>query len=62
VSALVLYENTAMLRLARKVGFEPRKSSGLAVELELDLGRIRDTGMAAAYAGASVDAIETTIR
>jgi RimJ/RimL family protein N-acetyltransferase len=44
VSALVLCENTGMLRLARKVGFEPRKSSGLAVELELDLGQIRDTG------------------
>jgi RimJ/RimL family protein N-acetyltransferase len=39
LSALVLYENTAMLRLARKVGFEPRKSSGLTVELEFDLGK-----------------------
>jgi hypothetical protein len=40
VSALVLYENTAMLRLARKLGFEVRKSSGLVVELERDLGRV----------------------
>jgi hypothetical protein len=28
----------AMLRLARKVGFEAHKSSGLVVELEFDLG------------------------
>jgi N-acetylglutamate synthase-like GNAT family acetyltransferase len=52
VSALVLYENTAMLRLARKLGFEVRKSSGLAVELERELGRI---DMAPAYAAASMD-------
>jgi L-amino acid N-acyltransferase YncA len=38
LSALVLHENTAMLRLARKVGFEAHKSSGLVVELEFDLG------------------------
>jgi N-acetylglutamate synthase-like GNAT family acetyltransferase len=35
LTALVLYENTAMLRLARKFGFEVRKSSGLTVELDL---------------------------
>jgi len=65
LSALVLYENTAMLRLARKVGFEPRKSSGLTVELEFDLGKVRnvvrDTGTAAACAGAPVDSTEAVI-
>jgi RimJ/RimL family protein N-acetyltransferase len=59
LSALVLHENTAMLRLARKVGFEPRKSLGLTVELEFDLGEVRnlagDTGTAAAYIGAPID-------
>jgi RimJ/RimL family protein N-acetyltransferase len=37
LSAVVLHENTAMLRLARKTGFVPRKSLGIAVELEFDL-------------------------
>ena len=37
LSALVLSENVVMLRLARSLGFAPRKSFGLAVELELDL-------------------------
>jgi len=59
LSALVLYENTTMLRLARKVGFEPRKSSGLTVELEFDLGKVRKvargTSAAAACAGAPID-------
>jgi len=59
LSALVLYENTAMLRLARKLGFEVRQSSGLAVELERDLGR---TDMATAYAGVSIDAIGVAAR
>ena len=39
LSAVVLHENTAMLRLARKAGFVPCKSLGLAVELEFDLRR-----------------------
>ena len=59
VSALVLHENTAMLRLARKVGFEAHRSSGLTVELEFDLGQVRNvvrnTGAMAAYIGASID-------
>lgn len=37
LSALVLRENGAMLRLARKIGFVPRKSSGFSVEVEFDL-------------------------
>ncbi|MGO9628050.1 MAG: N-acetyltransferase family protein [Xanthobacteraceae bacterium] len=37
LSALVHSENIVMLRLARSLGFAPRKSFGLAVELELDL-------------------------
>ncbi len=41
LEALVLYENTPMLRLARKVGFEPQRSSGLTVAMEFDLSRIR---------------------
>src|SRR5262249_20875157 len=53
LTALVLYENTAMLRLARKLGFEVRTSSGLTVELELDLGRI-DMALATAAAPSSV--------
>jgi acetyltransferase len=58
LSALVLHENTAMLRLARKVGFEPRKSCGLAVELEFDLGRVRcGVGTAVAQAGAPIEAV-----
>ena len=48
-----------MLRLARKVGFEPRKSSGLTVELEFDLSKVRKvargTSAAAACAGAPID-------
>lgn len=44
-----------MLRLARKVGFEARKSSGLTVELEFDLGQLqRAAGTALADAGVSV--------
>jgi ribosomal protein S18 acetylase RimI-like enzyme len=35
--ALVLRENFAMLRLARKIGFVPRKPSGSSVELEFGL-------------------------
>jgi RimJ/RimL family protein N-acetyltransferase len=54
LTALVLYENTAMLRLARKLGFEVRTSSGLSVELELDLGGI---DMAAANSAAPGSAI-----
>jgi acetyltransferase len=38
--ALVLGENRAMLRLARKVGAVPRQSAGLSVELEFDLSQI----------------------
>ena len=37
LSAVVLHENTAMLRLARKAGFVPCKSLGLTAELEFDL-------------------------
>jgi RimJ/RimL family protein N-acetyltransferase len=59
LSALVLYENTAMLRLARKLGFEVRTSSGLTVELELDLGRI---DMALANAAAPSGAIGVAAR
>jgi L-amino acid N-acyltransferase YncA len=59
LAALVLYENTAMLRLARKLGFEVCKSSGLTVELERDLGRI---DMAPAYAGAPMDAVAAAVR
>jgi RimJ/RimL family protein N-acetyltransferase len=65
LNALVLHENTAMLRLARKVGFEAQKSSGLTVELEFDLGQIlnvvRDTGAAPVCAGAPIDSIEATM-
>jgi len=39
LSAVVLHENTAMLRLARKTGFAPTESLGLAAELELDLSQ-----------------------
>jgi GNAT superfamily N-acetyltransferase len=38
--ALVLGENRAMLRLARKIGAVPRQSVGLSVELEFDLSQI----------------------
>jgi GNAT superfamily N-acetyltransferase len=51
LSALVLYENIPMLRLARKVGFEPCHSLGLTVGLKFDLGRFRrNEGGACAYA------------
>ena len=61
--ALVLHENTAMLRLARKVGFEARKSFGLVVELEFDLGQLqRAAGTALADAGVSVNSIEAVAR
>jgi acetyltransferase len=59
LSALVLYENTAMLRLARKLGFVVRRSSGLTVELELDLDHI---DVAPVRAGAPIDEIEGTVR
>jgi N-acetylglutamate synthase-like GNAT family acetyltransferase len=59
LTALVLYENTAMLRLARKLGFEVRTSSGLTVELELDLGGI---DVAAANAAAPSSAIDLALR
>jgi RimJ/RimL family protein N-acetyltransferase len=63
LSALVLHENTAMLRLARKVGFEARKSSGLTVELEFDLGQPRRAaGAALADAGVLVASIEAVAR
>ena len=38
--ALVLGENRAMLRLARKMGALPRQSAGLSVELEFNLSQI----------------------
>ena len=55
--ALVLRENGAMLRLARKLGLMPRRSCGSSVELQFDLGsqasaRSRDLVGAAAAAGA----------
>ncbi len=61
LSALVLFENTAMLRLARKLGFEVRASMGLSVELErrLDHGRI---GMVRRRAASPGRAIESTAR
>ncbi len=63
LSALVLHENTAMLRLARKVGFEACKSLGLVVELEFDLGRLqRAAGKVLADAGVSDDSIEAVAR
>jgi L-amino acid N-acyltransferase YncA len=37
LDAFVLHENIAMLRLARKVGFESHLTSGLSVALEFDL-------------------------
>ena len=61
VTALVLYENSAMLRLARKLGFGVRNSSGLTVELELQLDRGQiDT--AHACAGASAGATQVAAR
>jgi GNAT superfamily N-acetyltransferase len=39
--ALVLGENHAMLRLARKLGMVRRKSAGFSVELEFDLRQIK---------------------
>jgi RimJ/RimL family protein N-acetyltransferase len=63
LSALVLHENTAMLRLARKVGFEACKSLGLVVELEFDLSQLqRAAGTALADAGVSDDSIEAVAR
>jgi acetyltransferase len=38
--ALVLRENRATLRLARKIGLVPRKSAGFSEELEFDLGQL----------------------
>jgi len=59
LNALVLSENIVMLRLARSLGFVPRKSFGLAVELELDLGLGQtigcSTGTASAAACAPTD-------
>jgi N-acetylglutamate synthase-like GNAT family acetyltransferase len=61
VTAFVLYENSAMLRLARKLGFGVRNSSGLTVELELQLDRGQiDT--AHACAGASAGATQVAAR
>lgn len=57
LTALVLYENTAMLRLARKLGFEVRTSSGLTVELELDLGGIDMAAANAAAPGSAIDVV-----
>ncbi len=54
LTALVLYENTPMLRLARKFGFAVRTSSGLSVELELDLGRIENARALAAAPGRAI--------
>jgi RimJ/RimL family protein N-acetyltransferase len=63
LSALVLYENIAMLRLARKVGFEPRQSLGLAVALEFDLDRLRRGGnVASAYTTAPSAPIGAAVR
>jgi RimJ/RimL family protein N-acetyltransferase len=60
LDALVLYENIPMLRLARKVGFEPSNSSGslgLMVALDFDLGRMRcSEGFAGACAIAAAGA------
>jgi ribosomal protein S18 acetylase RimI-like enzyme len=61
VTALVLYENRPMLRLARKLGFEVRKSPGLTVELELKLGR-GEINMADALANVPGDAIDAAGR
>jgi acetyltransferase len=62
LSALVLHENTAMLRLARKVGFEARKSSGLTVELEFDLGQVHNVVRCTGTAAAPIDSTEAMIR
>jgi RimJ/RimL family protein N-acetyltransferase len=58
LDAFVLYENIPMLRLARKVGFESRGTSGLSVALEFDLGHARrgDENLACAYLAAPSDA------
>jgi RimJ/RimL family protein N-acetyltransferase len=57
LDAFVLYENIPMLRLARKVGFESRDTSGLSVALEFDLGHARrgDENLACAYSAAPSD-------
>ena len=39
LTAFVLYENRAMLSLARRAGFVARASLGLNVELAIALGR-----------------------
>jgi acetyltransferase len=51
--ALVLGENRAMLRLARKIGAVPRQSAGLSVELEFDLSQMRAGAMAPLTAAAA---------
>jgi RimJ/RimL family protein N-acetyltransferase len=58
LDAFVLYENIPMLRLARKVGFESRDTSGLSVALEFDLGHARrgDENLACAFLTAPSDA------
>jgi len=50
--AVVLGENLAMLRLARKIGAAPRPSAGLSLELEFDLSRIPAGAMMAPPADA----------
>jgi RimJ/RimL family protein N-acetyltransferase len=59
LEAFVLYENIPMLRLARKVGFEPRHSSGLTVALDFDLGRMRtsDGAFGSGIATAAAEAV-----
>ena len=50
--ALVLRENAAMLRLARKIGFVARKPAGFSVEVELDLRQdLRQDGISAEPCG-----------
>jgi RimJ/RimL family protein N-acetyltransferase len=51
--ALVLGENRAMLRLARKIGAVPRQSAGLSVELEFDLSQICTGAMVPLLAAAA---------
>ena len=50
--AVVLGENLAMLRLARKIGAAPRPSAGLSLELEFELSRIPAGAMMAPPADA----------
>ena len=50
--ALVLCENAAMLRLARKIGFAARKPAGFSVEVELDPRQgLRQDGISAQPCG-----------